>query len=73
MTETQLFLTLKVIFFNNLPFFSDDVDGNNMVDLEDKNRSETPPPSYDEALAINIQPPENPLHPPDGATSNNIP
>ena len=44
-----------------------------MVDLEDKNRSETPPPSYDEALAINIQPPENPLHPTDGATSNNIP
>ena len=61
------------MFFNNLPFFSDDVDGNNMVDLEDKNRSETPPPSYDEALAINIQPPENPLHPTDGATSNNIP
>jgi len=49
---------------------TDDVDGNNMVDLEDKNRSETPPPSYDEALAINIQAPENPLHPPDGATSN---
>ena len=43
-----------------------------MVDLEDKNRSETPPPSYDEALAINTQAPENPLHPPDGATSNNI-
>ena len=42
-----------------------------MVDMEDKNRTETPPPSYDEALAITLQTSENPQTPPsDGATSN---
>ena len=53
--------------------FLDDVDGNNMVDMEDKNRTETPPPSYDEALAITLQTSENPAQtppPPDGATGN---
>ena len=40
-----------------------------MVDLEDKNRSETPPPSYDEALQINSQTTVNPQQPTDGATS----
>ena len=44
-----------------------------VVDLEDKNRTETPPPSYDEALAITMQTSENTPQPTDGTTSNFIP
>ena len=44
-----------------------------VVDLDDKNRTETPPPSYDEALAITMQTSENTPQPTDGTTSNFIP